>query len=54
MDAFWIIKSNFSLFGEKSARQLPNNFDVFFNFVYSIYKKCKKKCLNPKNAEKTD
>ena len=56
MDAYWINKCSFSLFGLKFAKNqkenYPNFFRPLFGFVQSMDKKCKKKCLNLKWGQK--
>ena len=50
MDAFWMIKSSFSLFGTQLARnqqKLTNIFDDVLGFVHSMAKTIMKKCLMP-------
>ena len=42
MDAFWIIKSSFLLFGKKSAKKVTNIFDDFMDFEHSIAQKHQK------------
>jgi len=57
MDAFWIIKSSFSLFGTKLARNQQENYPTFmmiFGFCPFYRQKGKKKCLNLKMRTETD
>ena len=55
MDALWIIQSTFWYkIGKKSARKLPNNFDVFSILSILFTKKWEKKCLNIKMWKKVD
>ena len=53
MDAFLVMESNFSLFG-KNLREINKtiiqNYWLFLNFVHSMDKKWKEKCLNLNNA----
>ena len=54
MDAFWIIKSSFSLFSTQMARIQQDNYPIFMDFCHLMDKKCQKKCLNLKMRTKTD
>ena len=48
MDAFWIIKVIYHFLVHKTVVRYQQDNTIFFNFVLSIDKECKKKGLNPK------
>jgi hypothetical protein len=54
MDAFWIIKGSFSLFGTKLAKKINKKITQFGQKMQEKGKKCKKKGLNLKMRTKTD